>query len=619
MARIKNFLGQTECTPHFGRIKAAGLWKSSMRKPKKHLYSLRSYALFLKAYRKGFFLTAIAFLFSSLAISLVPFFLGQLVQATATPNQPDTIMLYVWILVILSSGHDLLWRAGELLHRHFINPLRFEYETQLFQHVINKPYPYFVDKFSGKISSNITLLYRELQGLLADIFYAYISQIVSLVTLAVIMASVNWQTFLIFIGGIIGMMVVGRHTLKNSGKYESISTDRESTKNGIIIDSIANFASVKSFHKEHTEFTSVKQAQDEALKTAQTSYTWAIVFWASMSLFVRHLIWPIAILLNVHLFLQGAVTIGQLTTLLSAILLFASTVWEMVWYTSQFNLRFARTEEAHRYLFGEVTFRGTQAKLLMPSAPEPSFTKSLELTQVSFAYPDKPERNVLHAINLRIKKGEKIGVVGRSGGGKTTLVKLLLDYYKIPEGHIYIDEKPATTQEIARSIAYVPQDTSLFHRSIADNIAYAAQNTVTREAVIKAAKQAHAHEFIMEIEGGYDALVGERGVKLSGGQRQRIAIARAILRDAPILVLDEATSALDSENELLIQDALWKLMENRTAIVIAHRLSTIQKMDRIIVLDGGKIIEEGSHMALLQKKGKYAELWSHQSGGFIEE
>jgi len=246
----------------------------------------------------------------------------------------------------------------------------------------------------------------------------------------------------------------------------------------------------------------------------------------------------------------------------------------------------------------------------------------IALHDVTFEYHDEnTTQTVFEHLDLTIHAGEKIGLVGPSGGGKSTLTRLLLRFEDIEDGVIAIDDQniAAVTQaSLRQAISYVPQEPLLFHRTVHENIAYG-NPSATIKQVKQAAALAHADGFIEKLKDGYETIVGERGVKLSGGQRQRIAIARAILKNAPILILDEATSALDSESEVLIQDALWKLMEKRTAIVIAHRLSTIQKMDRIIVLDSGSIVEEGTHKELLQNKGLYAKLWAHQSGGFIEE
>jgi ATP-binding cassette subfamily B protein len=263
------------------------------------------------------------------------------------------------------------------------------------------------------------------------------------------------------------------------------------------------------------------------------------------------------------------------------------------------------------------------AELTDPEHPEPVRIQrgDIHFNAAVFRH-DGADDPIFSGLDLHIKPGEKVGLVGHSGSGKTTLTRLLLRFSDIQGGTITIDGQDITAisqDDLRRHIAYVPQEPLLFHRSVHDNIAYG-QARASRQAVESAAKMASAHEFIVSLPQGYDTLVGERGVKLSGGQRQRIAIARAMLKNAPILVLDEATSALDSESEVLIQAALWKLMEGRSAIVIAHRLSTIQKMDRIIVLDKGVIVEEGSHKQLIGRQGgTYAKLWAHQSGGFIED
>jgi ATP-binding cassette subfamily B protein len=241
--------------------------------------------------------------------------------------------------------------------------------------------------------------------------------------------------------------------------------------------------------------------------------------------------------------------------------------------------------------------------------------------KVYFAYHDSPNENVIDNFNISIKAGEKVGLAGYSGGGKTTITKLILRFADVTKGNISIDGQKiikTTQSSLRKNIAYVPQEAYLFHRTLRENVAYGRLDA-SDEEIIVALKRANAWEFVSQLKNGLDTIVGERGVKLSGGQRQRIAIARAILKDAPILVLDEATSALDSESEKLIQQSLEQLMKGRTSIVIAHRLSTIAKLDRIVVLDKGKIAEDGTHAELLKKNGIYAKLWSHQSGGFIDE
>lgn len=245
---------------------------------------------------------------------------------------------------------------------------------------------------------------------------------------------------------------------------------------------------------------------------------------------------------------------------------------------------------------------------------------AIDFKNITYRYEDD-KQPVFTNLSLHIPAGQHVGLVGRSGSGKTTLTHLLLRFDDLEEGQIAIDGQAimaVTQRSLRRNISYVPQDPQLFHRSLRENIGYGKPKVSDKE-IMHAAKKAHIKDIIDSLPEGLDTKVGERGVKLSGGQRQRVAIARAILKDAPILVLDEATSALDSESEKYIQSSMSDLMKGRTAIVIAHRLSTIQKMDRIIVLDKGRIVEDGTHATLLKKQGVYASLWTHQSGGFMEE
>lgn len=587
------------------------------KKKSTRLIGLRAYLHFVRPHWFKLFITLVLFTVASATLAAIPVVIGQLVQVLAkSPVDTAHGWQLAWMLVFLSAGHDLLWRSSELTYRKLLTHLNYDYENVLFGAVIDKPYQFFVDKLTGKIGSYVVMITNEFRNLLAGVYFNFSGQLVTIIAIFLILGTLNWQTGLIFLLGIIGMFVVGKYSLAYNMKMEAKAADVASDKNGILYDAIANYASVKAFHTERQEYATIEREQTKAFHANQKAFLSGIIFWTSMSVFVRHLIWPIIVLLNVWFFMHGQLSLGGLATLLSTVLMFSNTIWNGVWYVSQVGQQLARIDEAHVYLFGETT-RINDIRRAQIAAP--AFAHQLSITNLNFAYPDKPDRPVLHNISLTIKHGEKIGIVGHSGSGKTTLTKLLLDFYQAPEGVINIDGKPISSEAFARLVSFVPQDTSLFHRSIADNIAYGGDRTVSLQDIKDAAEQACAEEFIATLPDGYDTLIGERGTKLSGGQRQRVAIARAILQNRPILILDEATSALDSESEVKIQQALDTLWQGKTVIAVAHRLSTLRHMDRIVVMEHGKIIEDGSHAELLKQKGVYAKLWSHQSGGFIEE
>lgn len=389
----------------------------------------------------------------------------------------------------------------------------------------------------------------------------------------------------------------------------------ESKQTGYLADSITNIMAIKSFSGAQFENRSFKKytdrTRDNLLSIMRANHRQMLSF-SLMNRFILVCALILAIL-GVAVFDANIATVFLIFS-------FTGNLINQLWVFCNNSLR------TYSRAFGDaqdmVKILSIEPEIKDPAAPEKLRINhgSIKFNDVTFTHQGM-EQNLFENFNLKIKAGEKVGLVGHSGSGKTTFTRLLLRFSDIDDGEILIDGQNIahiTQDDLHREIAYVPQEPIMFHRTLRDNIRYGDFNADDAQVEI-AAKNSHAAEFISELPDGYNTLVGERGVKLSGGQRQRIAIARAMIKNAPILLLDEATSALDSESEVLIQDALWKLMEGRTAIVIAHRLSTIQKMDRIIVLDNGKIIEEGSHKELIRKNGKYAELWNHQSGGFLEE
>jgi ATP-binding cassette subfamily B protein len=398
--------------------------------------------------------------------------------------------------------------------------------------------------------------------------------------------------------------------------YDRALADAESDRTAKLADTITNVSTVRSFAGESTE-SKIFHQETERNKRVHWRLLRFVAVNEMISQFGTSMITILA-------FVGGLIVITVFDAPLGALFLSIN-------YTMALSRRLWESNRVVRNVNRSLGDSATLTEILdlepeIRDVANPIDAQvhrgDIKFNDVTFSYPESVvNKPLFDKLSLRIKPGEKIGLVGHSGGGKTTITQLLLRSMDIQGGAITLDGHDIAQmrqQDVRRSIASVPQESILFHRTLAENIAYGKPGASQQE-IEAVAKMAHAHEFIESLPDGYKTLVGERGVKLSGGQRQRVAIARAMLKNAPILVLDEATSALDSESEALIQDALWKLMEGRTAIVIAHRLSTIQKMDRIIVLDKGIIAEEGTHKELLRQNGIYANLWGHQSGGFLDE
>jgi len=485
----------------------------------------------------------------------------------------------------------------------------------VFQHLIEQSADFHANSFGGSLVSQTNKVLSSYVRIVDTTVYQVMPLLFGLIFTSVILIG-RAPLFVLGLNIMTAIYLIA--TVKVTGptrRKSQIHAKAESRQTGFLADAITNVMAIKSFagSKHETQrFRKVTGHTHDLLLDLMRAIQIQMLYFSTLTRLVQ----IVALITAVISVVVYQADIGTVFLVLS----FTAALADQLFTFSNNSLR------NYNRSFGDASemtaILQLKPEILDPEKPEKSQIRSgvIEFDNVTFAHKGNGDA-LFKQLDLRIKPGEKIGLVGHSGSGKTTLTRLLLRFSDINDGAIRIDGqdiRAITQDDLHSSIAYVPQEPLMFHRSISDNIRYG--NFKAREQEIKAvAKMAHAHDFIKDLPDGYETLVGERGVKLSGGQRQRVAIARAMLKNAPILVLDEATSALDSESEVLIQDALWKLMEGRTAIVIAHRLSTIQKMDRILVMENGKIVEQGTHKELIRSNGTYAELWNHQTGGFIEE
>ncbi|MEK7101055.1 MAG: ABC transporter ATP-binding protein [Patescibacteria group bacterium] len=486
--------------------------------------------------------------------------------------------------------------------------------TRGFNYLVGHGHDFFINNFAGTLTRRVSRYSHAYQQIFNSVMEGMVPTFLFTAGVIVVLFTQNiylgiglltWTILFVFL---MYLITIWRY------KYKLARAAQDSRLTGVLSDTVGNHSAVTLFAAEVGESKHFASVVYDWYQATIRSWNSDVLVYGIQGFLTRFA--QVALLLvGFYLWWQGSITVGSLVL----VQIYAISLIDQIGSISG-NLRqlFDALSEAHEMI--EVMEEPHAIQDIQGASELAVPEGAISFNSVGFAFADKSE--VLSDFDLNIKPGQRVALVGPSGAGKTTITKLLLRLHDVTSGSIAIDGtdiKTVTQQSLRRAIAFVPQESTLFHRSLKENIAYGKPDA-TDEEIIAAAKKAHCHEFISKLAEGYDTHVGERGVKLSGGERQRVAIARAILKNAPILVLDEATSALDSESESLIQDALKTLMEGKTVIVIAHRLSTIMKMDRIIVIEDGKIAADGNHDDLLkQEGGLYHKLWSIQAGSFLTD
>ncbi|MGL5907632.1 MAG: ABC transporter ATP-binding protein [Shewanella sp.] len=580
---------------------------------------------FCRHYTKGYerpliLMSVLTAMIAMLEVSLFGF-MGQLVdwlvkKSPETLFQDEGTTLVVMALMVLIVMPLLVLFHALIMHQTLLGNYPMSIRWLAHRYLLKQSVSFYQDDFAGRIATKVmqtSLAVRETVMKLLDVL-VYI--LVYFTSMLVMIASADVRLMLpmlLWLALYVGLQWYFVPRLKTVSTEQA---DARSTMTGRIVDSYTNITTVKLFAHTDKEADYAKASMQSFLATVYRQMRLVTGISVSVQVINYLLAFSIAAV-SIALWLDSAITVGAIAIAVSlALRLNGMSQWIMWEISSLFENIGTVTDGMNTLSKTTLIQDAVDAKPLVVEHGR------IDFKQVSFHYGE--DTGVIDALNLSIKAGEKVGLVGRSGAGKSTLVNLLMRFYDVEKGQITIDDQDIKTvkQDSLRSqIGMVTQDTSLLHRSIRENILYGNPNA-SEAQLERAIKQAQAYQFIQELTDpnglhGLDAQVGERGVKLSGGQRQRIAIARVLLKNAPILLLDEATSALDSEVEAAIQESLDELMQGKTVIAIAHRLSTIAAMDRLIVLDQGRIVEQGTHQALVAAGGIYAQLWAHQTGGFL--
>lgn len=572
----------------------------------------------VRQYQWQFYGLFILYLFRvGLASIVVPLFYKRIIDLISNERVDTTLVTHVLFhsILLIALTLFLAWFFGRVTQHvavKFQSKVINDLQNFSFKKLHGHSYTFFANHFSGALvnkSRKFVRAFETMHDIIMDNFWTSFVLLFAVFVVFFIEAKV---ISFIFLSMSIAYIFVLFLMSKKKMKYDIAEAAADSRSTAYLADTITNAIAVKSssaFKREVESFKNV--TYDEAVLRLR-----AWMFSNKLNAVqsgISSAITVVALVVAGYLWLSGKISAGLFVLIQSYFVTIGGQFWDLGRATTRFSKSLSDMKEM------VDIFREIPDVVDVPS-PEKSKIKAgvIEMKNVDFQYINGTK--VFKEFNLRIQSGEKVGLVGHSGSGKTTITKLIMRFVNITRGEILIDGQDIskiTQDDLHANISYISQEPILFHRSIRDNIAYSFPEA-SEEQVKKATQSAHADEFISRFERGYETFVGERGIKLSGGERQRVAIARAMLKPTPILILDEATSSLDSISESYIQDSFNELMKNKTTIVIAHRLSTIQKMDRIIVLDKGKIVEEGTHKELLTKGGVYADLWEHQTGGFLQ-
>ncbi|OCH17084.1 ABC transporter ATP-binding protein [Aliivibrio logei] len=588
--------------------------------PPKGLYA------FCRHYTKGFGVPLIGMSVLSAIIAMVEVslfgFMGQLVDWLSTHNR-DTFLAQegqtlMWLGILVVIGMPILILIHSFItHQTLLGNYPMAIRWQAHRYLLKQSVSFYSDDFAGRIATKVmqtSLSVRETVMKLLDVLI-YIS--VYFTSMIVMVGKADWRLMLPMLIWLAAYIAIQFYFVPRMKAVSEKQADARSTMTGRIVDSYTNINTIKLFSHSKRETEYAKEGMDDFLVTVHKQMRLATGINISVEIINYLLVFSITAV-SIMLWIDNELSVGAIAIAISLALRINGMSHWIMWEISSLFENLGTVTDGMNTLSKPITINDK------PDATELSVKHgNIQFKNVNFHYGEN--KGVINNLNLDIKPGEKIGLVGRSGAGKSTLVNLLLRFHDIESGSISIDGhdiRDVSQDSLRSQIGMVSQDTSLLHRSIRDNIKYGRPDA-SDEELFAATRQAQAHEFIETLTDsygstGYDAQVGERGVKLSGGQRQRVAISRVLLKDAPLLILDEATSALDSEVESAIQDSLDELMEGKTVIAIAHRLSTIAAMDRLIVMDQGQVVEQGTHKELVEFGGIYAQLWTHQTGGFIK-